>query len=82
MTTAAATSVSRIAPEKQSLPATSRQRFALWRATKQDYRNDTTITMQQASDLLNELNAKSGYVYTPKVKKARKIDAVIEPAQA
>lgn len=41
-------------------PATKRQTFALFCATKKDYR-DANLTYQQASDMLRDLNSKSGY---------------------
>lgn len=46
-------------------PATKRQRFALWLASKacgepKDFR-ETDLTVSQAAELLKQYNAKSGY---------------------
>lgn len=48
-------------------PASKQQTWALRLATGKDYRN-AGLTRKQASDLLNEANQKSGYVYKGKPK--------------
>jgi hypothetical protein len=41
--------------------ATARQTFALFCITKKDYRKEAPMTYQEASDLINKLNADKGY---------------------
>ncbi len=51
-------------------PATKRQTFALFCATKKDYRG-AGLTYQQASDLLSETNSQTGYAKQPLASRPR-----------